>query len=129
MPESCRPSGAQWSNPPAVSQSTFPFSDNIPSTDEVFNNQKHIYFGFWNNLQLLISTFSEYKTPNNQERAPHSPLPGSQGSSCSHYCPFSSQHPQTVWDKGSQAGTQGCSQWKPCCLVSCCLTDEYRKNN
>lgn len=45
--------------PSAVSQSTFPFSDNTPSTDEVFNNQEHIYFGFWNNLQLLISTFSE----------------------------------------------------------------------
>lgn len=53
------PSGAQCSNPPALFQSTFPISDNTPSTDKHFNNQKHIYFGFWNNLQLLISIFSE----------------------------------------------------------------------
>lgn len=47
---------AQWSNILAVSQSTFPFSDNTPSTDQAFHNQKHIYFGFWSNL---ISIFSE----------------------------------------------------------------------
>lgn len=51
--------GAQGSNPLAGCHSAFPFTTNTPSTDEVFNNQKHIYFGFWNNLQLLISIFSE----------------------------------------------------------------------